>query len=780
MAEQVKVDQENIFDLKKIIFRALSYWYWIPFCFLVFASLGIYKYRITTPVHKIGTQLLISGGETNRASIGGGEKDLLSGVKLGAQNNLDNQLIILTSSNQIEKTLKQLDFAVSYYLSGMLLTTEIYQESPFKVVVDTSQTSLSANLFHIEFINDKDYTLTIEGDKEFKRKGTFFEKIEEDDYVFSILPVDEYVKGGEYIGNHYSFHFNSLSGLVGTYKSKLNIEQVQSSSIYEISIVENNIQKGMDFLNKLAYNSVVYTLEKKNLIANNKIQFIDNQLIGVTDSLDNAKSVLENFRSRNEVMDVSMQGQMIIQQSQDLEARRYKISDQLDYYNYLLDYIQNNEDISNQISAPSSQNVTDPTLSAQIAELSKLNAEKASLQFNSRIDNPNIKSIDRRIETIKNSIIEITKSLISTTNSTLEDLDERMMSLSHQIRRLPRTEQKLLDIQRNFEMNEQLYTYLLQKRSDAQLAKASNLPDNEIIEYAVFQGRISPSPIKLGFLIVLLGVVLPVGVIFLFVFLNNKIQDQDDIEPLGLPVIGSIPLQRRRVKGLEAILYPRSAIAEAYRSVRTSLGFYVVDGVEKCKTIMVTSSIPGEGKSFCATNLAISFAQLNKKTIILGFDMRKPTLHELLDLKVNNNGLSRFLVNDHFHDKRNHLIEQTSIKNLDVILTGEIPPNPVELIAGNATEILFTELKQLYDVIIIDTPPLGLVTDAILLSKFSDINIITVRHNYTPLNTFSYVMQDDRVKQLKNLNVCINGLPLTKKGYSSGYSYGLKSNYYVN
>lgn len=779
MTQQIDNKQEGSFDIKKILFRAMEYWYWIPLFLALFMAVGIYIYRTTTPIYQIGTQLLISGGENDRSTIGGGDEDVLSGVNLGWQNNIENQLIILTSSNQVEKTIRQLDFSVSYFLSGMLLTTEIYKGSPFKVVVDTAQTRLSHSLFHIHFINDKDYELSIEGNKEYKRKGTFFEKIEEPGFSFSILPVEKNVQYQEYIGNDYSFKFNTLGNQVAHYKSKLNIRQVQKSSIYEISITENNVQKGMDFLNKLAQNSVAYTLEKKNQIANNKINFIDNQLIGVTDSLENAKSVLENFRSNNEVMDVSMQGQMIIEQSQRLEAQRYQIAEELDYYNYLLDYIQNNTDISQPITAPSSQNVTDPTLMSQIAELSTLNAEKASLQFNSRVDNPNIKSIDRRIVTIKNSIVEITKSLINTTNTSLRELDERIMRLSYQIRRLPKTEQKLLDIQRNFEMNEQLYTYLLQKRSDAQLAKASNLPDNEVIEYAISKGRIQPDILKIAFLVIFLGVFIPTGIIFLVVFLNDKIQDQDDLNEIDIPVVGSIPQQSKKIKGIEAIDRPRSAIAEAYRSIRTSLEFYN-NNVSNCKTIMVTSSIPGEGKSFSAANLAISYAQLGKKTILLGFDMRKPSLHQILGLKVNSHGLSRFLLNGHLSENRKNLIEQTAIKNLDVIMTGEIPPNPVELIAGEATQILFTELKQLYDVIIIDTPPLGLVSDAVLLSKYSDINILTVRHNYTPKNTFINIIQSDSLKKLNNVTVCLNGLPLKKRGYSYGYQYGLKSDYYVS
>ncbi len=773
--ENLDIYQNKPFDLKKTLFRAFQYWYYIPIFLILSLAIAIYNYKITPPKYKISALLLISPQDNGRESTRPDDLNL-SGISLGAQNTVENQLIILTSSEQIKKILRQLDFTVSYYKEQIFKKIETYKDSPFKVVSDSSITNLYGKTFKVEFISENEFYLTIEGNDDFRKRGKFFEKIITPGFAFSIVPVKEIIKNKDYIGNTYYFRFNSLDYLTSKYKNNITINQRGKSSIYEISVTEKNIQKGKDFLNKLIQNSVDYTLEKKNMIANNTIKFIDNQLIGVSDSLSKAKNVLEQFRSQNKVMDVSMQGQMIIQQSQELESKRHEVSQQLDYYNYLLDYINNNRDKEEDLTPPSSQNVTDPLLSRLISELSTLNAEKASLLFNSSEENPNVTRINRRIKTIKNSIVENTKNLIVTTQRRLDDIDKRLMKLSYEIRKLPKTEQMLADIQRKFEMNDELHTHLLEKRANAQLAKAANMPDNEIIEYASFSRMESPNIINSAIIVLLVGLFLPSAIIFLIVYFNDKIQDKDDLEGINKPIVGVIPLQKN--KGLEIINNPRSAIAEAFRSIRTSLEFYSVD--DNCKTILVTSSIPGEGKSFCSASLAVSYAQLGKKTILLEMDMRKPSLSKTLNLKPEKAGiLSKFLTNTKEINK-NGLIQRTHINNLDIILVGEIPPNPVELIAGEKTNILFDQLKQLYDIIILDTPPVGLVTDAILISKYADINLLVTRHNVTPIKTIREILEDDNIQNMKNLNIIINALPIKKRGYSYRYGYGVKSKYYTN
>ena len=426
--ENAYSDSTKPLNLKKVFFRALRFWYYIPLFLILAIALAIYNYKTTPPEYKIAANILISNGVSNNASIGSND-GAFNGVKL-ADNNIENQLIILTSTKQIEKTLKQLDFSISYYEKGLFRTVEIYKSSPFKIVSDSTSKILYGKLFCLQFINENEFFITIDGNEDFRKRGKFYEKVTGPGFSFSIVPIKAKIKDKKYIEKEYCFKFNTLRQLVRLYKKKISIQPIGHSSIYELSIQANNVKKGIDFINQLAQNSVDYTLEKKNYIANNTIMFIDNQLIGISDSLSKAKNVLEQFRSQNKLMNVSMQGQMIIQQSQKLEAERHDISQQLDYYKYLLDYTQNNRDNDEDLTPPSSQNVTDPLLSKLISELSTLNAEKASLLFNSSQENPNVTMVERQINTIKKSIIENTKNLIVTTQRRLDDIDNRLMKLS--------------------------------------------------------------------------------------------------------------------------------------------------------------------------------------------------------------------------------------------------------------------------------------------------------------------------------------------------------------
>ncbi len=766
-------NQEKSFNFSKVFFRAIRFWYIVVICMVLSIGIGFYIYKTRLPQYKIASLLLVSDPQNDQeASVG--SENAMPGVNLGKYSNIQNQIILLTSKNHIEKVIKQLDFTISYYEKELFLFQEIYKKAPFIVTPDSAQEHLSYDHYFIRFSDDKSFTLRNEKHDEEEHSFKFFEKINLYGQTFTIRPVQNIITETNYIGKEYSFKINSLNNLINQYQRKVLISPYQrGSSIYEISISENNIYKGIDFLNKLSKSAVQYNLDKKNQIANNTISFIENQIIGVSDSLSSAEKVLENFRSRNELMDVSMQGQMIINQSQELENRKSGLLLKLDYYNYLVSYIENNKNVQ-ELMAPSSMGVDNPILTQLIGELSSKNAEKSSLQFNSRIENPNITRINRHIGNLKTSILENTKSLISTTNLSLEDLNKRLMGLSSQIRKLPKTEQLLLGIERKFKMNDDMYTYLLERRSEAQLAKAANLADNEIIEKATAQGKVVPDKKRVIIIIILLGLLFPSVIIFLIIFLNNKVQDKEDLVSLTKhPIIGEIPSKGKLNEQVAFIQNPKSSFAEAIRTIRTNLNFYPSEN--NCKTILVTSSIPGEGKTFISINLAASYAQLGKKTIILGFDLRKPKLTDYLNINSNSSGLSRFLVSNS-EKISHHLIEPTHIPNLEVISTGEIPPNPAELIAGVHTQVLFEELKKIYEVIIIDTPPISLVTDAQLLAKYSDINVITTRHNITTKPILRNLINDGKLKNLKNLCIIINGLPKDRRGYSYGYN----GDYYSN
>lgn len=769
-------EMEKSIDLKKIFFRGIEYWP-VFVVFIVIASvLAFFFYKTTSPLYKINARLLVSESRDSNVSGGVGDVQALPGITLGGQSNFENQAIILTSRKQIEKTLRQLDFEVSYYQEELFRTQEIYKNTPFRVLIDSAKVKPSDLNFKIKFISKDQFQLSLNDGKEFTQVVRFFEKINHPKFSITIVPVEEKLNSSGYENNTYQFRINTMSRLISYYQDRINLEKVQyGSSIVNIWILENNMEKGLDFLNKLALASVYYTLERKNLIANNTVNFIEKQLIGVADSLGEAENLLESFRSRNEVMDVSYQGQMIVTQSNELENQKAALNVRLDYYTYLRDYIQNNRNVQDLIS-PSSMGVEDPVLGQMIAQLSTLNAEKSALQFNSSEENPNVIRIEHSINTLKSSILETLKSIVATTNLSINDVNNRLYSLSQEIQKLPKTEQLLVGIERRFKMNNDMYTFLMQKRAEAQLAKASNLPDNEIIEEALVIGRVAPDTKRIIILVLLGGLLLPAVIVFLLIFFNDRVMEIDDVKAVtSLPIIGQVPFER--LKGGSSLNndQPNTLLAESFRSIRASLGYYA--NQKNNKTILITSTLPGEGKSFCAINLGHSFAQLGKKTILVEFDMRRPSLSRHSGFNGNGVGLSNYYTGETSIEKI--ITTDTDIPNFHIIFAGQIPPNPSELIASKETIKLIELLQKEYDVLILDTPPLALVADAHLLTSYTDINILVVRHNVTPKPLLKINLKDEKVTKIQRLSILLNGIPFQRREYSYQYGYDLKNKYFT-
>ncbi|WP_289054525.1 GumC family protein [Carboxylicivirga marina] len=768
--DKQRFDDQPI-NFRKYFYRILSYWYYCFISLFISVVAAYYVYQSTPELYMVSAKLLIKGNQDQVPTVGSASENTLPGINLGMINNIENQLIILRSSRQLEKVLKHLDFAVSYYKEGKIKSTEIYKDCPFVVKLDTIGVELLENDVFVDFDDRGRFKLEVNG-IEYADEYKFYEQIKVGGLGFSIIPRE-----GQKIENvnNYNYRFTTRpsKSQILFYQYNTNISEVKSgSSVFEISIQENNKQKGIDFINTLAENAVSYNLDKKNQVAINTIKFIDNQLVDVSDSLNMTKAMLEKFRTQNEMVDISMQGQMIIDKTETLQFEKDIVSRQLDYYKYLVNFLEGNADILN-LLPPSGQGVENQVLDQMVTELSAMNAEKQSLQFNSKEGNPAIARINRQIEAHKQNILQQANGNVTSSQKDIDELDRRLLQLGFEVRRLPKKEQVSLEIEKKFQTTDRLYNYLLEKRSEAQLAKAANISDNEIIEQARVIKQTQPNIKSLVIIVIVMGLLLPVGIIFLLIFLNNKVQDKDDLEEiLEVPVLGTIPQMKDRKKVLNNQFQP--IFSEAIRNIRTSIEFYPIKTGSKC--ILISSGLPNEGKSSLAISLAISYAQLRKRVVVIDFDMRKPKISHLMELKANGYGLSSFLAQ--YNTQELHkLIHSNEDYSLDIIPSGLIPPNPAELIAGEQTHLLLNELKNLYDVIIIDSPPIGLVTDAQLLSRLVDINILVARHNKTPIPMLRNLFKDPKVKAMEHLSVVLNDLPVKKRAYNN-YSYDGK--YYSN
>jgi capsular exopolysaccharide synthesis family protein len=496
------------------------------------------------------------------------------------------------------------------------------------------------------------------------------------------------------------------------------------------------------------------------------IDYIEKQLNEISDSLNQSEDNLQKFRSSNQLLNVTEQANGISTQYINLQNQLAELVSRKKYYDYVSGYLSRNDNFSSMI-VPSSIGIQDQLLNSLMSELIAAQAQQSNLIKNNQEKNPLVQKLGIQIENIKKTISENISAAARTTGISIDEMNKRIKKTENEISRLPATQRQLGNIERKYRLNDAIYNYMLEKRAEAKITKASNLPDDIIIEPAkmVGFGPVSPNK-RLNYMIALfLGLAVPFGYLMIRYALNNKVETQDDIERLTVvPVLGKILHNKYKTANV-MFEFPKSNIAESYRALRTNLDFYVRGGQKK--VIMVTSSMEGEGKSFIALNIAMSYAQLGRKTILLDFDMRKPKIYfnEQAEAKE---GLSSYLINS---ANLEDIIIKSPHDNLDYILSGVLPPNPTELMALDITEKLIAQLKNDYDCIVMDTTPLAQVTDAYLLINYAEVKVMVARYNYTIKKVFSLVMKDLSQKKVDHVCIVLNDNRFNRDQYGYGYGY---------
>ena len=780
MNHQQDIFHEESIDYKALIFKFFRYWWFFVITIPLSILIAFLINRYTTPIYNVNLTLLI---QNEQSPV---NPQFIIGLPfVSNQSNLEKEIKILKTYSLTKRTIEKLDFNVSYFNENKIPVKELYKKSPFVVAFDTFHPQPLNIKFYVYIISDDKFKIEAYGKnipvyifekdeiigevKEIYLDNTFNigEEIRNNNFCFRILLNDNF-DPGVYTNIKLSFVFNNNSSLIKQFQST-EITANSNESTIAISHSGNNAQKSVDFLNILANVYLEKGIEKKNQIADKTINFIEEQLNKIKDSLNYSEQELEDFQSSNQVINMDYQIQKVYTNLENLQKQKAELIVESKYFKYLQEYLENNNDVQNLI-APTSMNISDPFLNNLINELTNLTAEKAEILLNSMQNNPLLTSIKLKLNNTKNTLIENLKNKIKTTNISINDIDSRISDVTTMVANLPNTRFELFGYQRKFNIHDALYTLLLTKLSEFQISKASFLPINEILDSARIKNQelISPKKKRNYFLAIFIGLVIPVGFIFIKDFFNDKISESKDVESLtNLPILGHIIHNKQES---DWIVYnsPRSLISESFRSIW--INFQYVTNVNEKQIILITSVMIGEGKTFTSINLASIFAFHEKKTILLSFDLRKPKIFSDLKFK-NGHGLSSYLSdNCNLED----IIQPSPIKNFDVIVAGSIPPNPTELISSSKTKQLFIKLKEMYDYIIIDTPPVGFVSDAFILVNHSNVNVFIVRHNYTSKKIFSAIMDDIKKRKIPNVNIIINDIKLSKNGYgySNGYYYG--------
>lgn len=765
-------EAEDSIDIQKWIIKILSNWYYFVLCAAIAIVACYYFNRTISPLYKSSSTVLI---EEQQQQAMMGAQSVMQDFGVGAYRNVNNQIVLLSSYSMIERTINKLPLNIEYYYEAQLRKYSYYKNAPIKAHFTNAELIPPGVEFSALRINDKKYKLTVVGTDElesFEKEVNYGDNIKIGDFSLKVSQVSDFkMTDPDEETPEIFFKYRDDWSLITEFNERIAIDFVMDeATIIEVSLVGSNALRDVDFLKTLVQEFLNENLERKNREAIRTVEFITTQLNEVAESLAVSENSLEDYRTQNNVINMSSQTELLIEKANKLETQKSTLLIKKDYYNYLSESFS--KDVKeNSIISPSTIGIDDPVVSAYIKQYVEVQFDKQMLAPKA----PYHEVAEAKLKKIKGSIIEATKNAIENTNISIEDVEIQLSEIQKQAIKLPSKERKLLGIQRQLTVNDTYYTFLLQKRSEAQIQRASNAPDNMLIDPARILERTNQKKTKLNYIIALiLGGGIPLGIIIILELLNNKIKTKEDIEDrTNYPILGSISRSKYDTT-IPTLSHPRSTFTESFRSLRTRLDF--MQGGKKGYTIMVTSSLSGEGKTFVAINLAGVYSLADKKTVLVGYDMRKPKIAEYLE-QENRKGLSNYL---------SGAVELDDIicnheKNLDIIYSGTIPPNPGELAANKERNLeLFKTLRERYDYIIVDSTPISMVGDAFLIGRYVDRVLFIAKHNYTEKRIFEDCMTHVAQNELQNVGIVANDITIDRSearygkqyGYSYGYAHG--------
>lgn len=773
--------EEDKIDFKYYINLIFSKWYW----FLISLSIAyITNYlvnRYSSEVYTASCTLIIADDKTSEGieSV----LDELTRVQYRRRKAVvDNEISILKSYLLNEVALQELNFDITYINVGKrgIAETELYKNSPIKVVLDTNSTNLTNHPVYINILSENEYKITINDDFEIEKVMKFGEPFRHSKFNFTIYLTEYYHQDLPNENSmRYYFYLNNKNSLINRYRNSLTITtNTEKGSILKLSITGEEKNKIVDYLNKLSEVYIRTNLENKNLTSYNTLKFIDEQLKEIIDSLETAGMNLQEFRSKNNLIDLTKEGNLLLDQLESLKTEKTKLEVNQRYYEYLRDYINNKNDFS-EVVAPSVIGIQDALLNSLVSKLNELYLQKKTLSFNIHKNAPQIIQLNEQIIDTKNALSENILNLVRSNKLALENLHSRSLKIDSEVKKIPGTERHLLNIERKFSINNEIYTFLLEKRAEAGINMASNTSDHKILDIARVDNtrQIKPNKQKNKIVALSIGLIVPFILLLLINYFNNKISSINTVEQiLKAPVLANIghnelfseyPIQEN----------PKSAIAEAFRGLRTNLSFMLNNDAQ---VIAITSAESGEGKTFCSVNLAGILSILNKKTLLISLDLRRPKIHKVFNIP-NHIGISTYLANK---NNFNEVLQNVQINNLSVVTSGPIPPNPAELIASENMANFIDEAKQKFNYIILDTPPIGIVTDTLNLTSYINAFLFVIRLNYSHQRSLDLINSIYSDKITPNIGVVINDIISKRYGtysYKNGYnySYNYSSDYYT-
>jgi len=775
----------STFDIKAFLYKTLSYWKLFILCIGIGLFI-VYQQNIRTQQsYKLGTQISV---EDDKNPLFTSNTSLTFNWG-GVSGKVKTIITTLQSRSHHEKVVDNLEFYITYLKQARFRKDDIYKAAPFTFNLLPNTAQVLDVPVRILIIDDTtfeiglDFENSVINTQNYSNKkmstvdvsvGAFKQRFKFGDPI--VLPflngtVDFKKDRKAVAGNVYFVQFKNYDAVVAKYKKKLWVNNPDNSSILNLEMTDVNTGKIEDYLNETVRVLSEDQLNRKNQFVTNTIAFIDEQLDRVKAQLALDADSLNSYRQNNKIFNLDEESLQINEKLSKLEIDKDNTNRQLAYYSNLKTYLETSNSFTD-VPAPSIAGVDDANILGNVSKLNALSVQKSKYESTVRSDAAIFGDINRQMEGLKAVLLENISSATNGLRRELEFINSKIGATNSKIRKLPQDQQNMLNIERQYALSEQTYNVFLAKRGEADIIKSASVSDILVIDPAKDTGA-KPIDLKLSsrYVFAIIGGFLPPLLLaFLITFFDTKLHSPQNLEQISrIPLLGVIG-KHQMDNNLAVHLKPKSTIAESFRAIRSSLQYMYKDkGKEGAKTLLVTSSVSGEGKTFCSINLATVFALSGKKTVLVGLDLRKPKIFG--DFNLNNDlGVVNYLIGQNTIED---ITVVSEIENLDVITSGPIPPNPSELLIGGAMDTLISDLKKRYDYIILDTPPVALVADALELLEYVDASMYVVRQDYTKKGMLNFINDKYRKKELSNISFLYNHYDQKGKyGYGYGYGYG--------
>ena len=781
--DDILEEKEEQADIKAILFKYIIRWPWFIASIIICIACAWIYLKQSTPIYNITASVIIKD-EKKGGTMGNEFSGLEDLGLLNPSKNIDNEIAILQSKSSIKDVVNELGLYINYWGNKGFKTTDLYGASPILVHysfkdAETLNAPIQLTINYQKNGNLNVNMITDKGnDNEKKINKTFTEfpaVLSSEKGVITFIenqqvPIVEDV--------NLDITISHPLAIAKGYRSALSIEPTsKTTSVATISIKNTNKKRGEDFINKLVEMYNRDANDDKNEVAQNTAHFIDERISVINQELGTTEQELENFKRESGLTDLSSDAQLAVAEKSAYEKLCVENGTQLNLIQYLSDYLKKPENANTTL--PVNVGLNDKSLTEQISQYNALILERNRLRRTSSDSNPVVRRLDSNIDDMHASLLTTINSVYKGLLITKADLDRQAGKYAGQISNAPAQERRFVSIQRQQEIKAGLYLMLLQKREENNIALAATANNAKIIDDALADDvPISPNKKIIYLAALVLGFGIPVAVIYILSLLSYRIEGHSDVERLTrVPVIGDVPLNDSDEKYAIAVRENDNDImAETFRSLRTNLLFMLGDPDKK--VILVTSTTSGEGKTFIASNLAVSLALLGKKVVIVGLDIRKPGLNKVFHISHKERGITQYLVAPQSTDLRSMIQSSDLSANLHILPGGTIPPNPTELLARKSLDDAIELLKKDYDYIVLDTAPIGMVTDTQLIARVADISVYVCRADYTHKNDYQLINELYANKRLPGLCTVINGLDMKKKKYGYYYGYGKYGRYY--